>query len=161
MLTIYRSVDSVWLVTSSSSLLVCFIRICQIKILFLASSFTVQVVAYLLVCVILTKTRIQWIRPTGSSWLCHWLVFWSVKASQDGKFSRAAFQVCSFLIGTIYHGLVVECELVLISAWILQVFAFVRYPCNPVSTSVESMGTSHQLWFIQKPRIILLPLTDF
>ena len=63
--------------------MVCFIQNCQIKILFLALSFTAQVVAFLVpvlvVCVILKKPRCQWSRLTGFScqrlYHHHWLVF--------------------------------------------------------------------------------------
>ena len=137
----FRSVgDSVWLVTSSSSLLVCLIRNCQIKILFLASSFSVQVIAYLvLACVILTKARSQWCRPTAS-WLWHWLLFFR---SVKGIAGREVFTGCLLSLPHWYYLtwtllLVVECELrlILTSVEILQLFAFVRHSCNSVCLQV-------------------------
>ena len=60
------------------------------------------------------------------------------RCCRTGSFHRLPFTHWYHLLKTML--LVVEYELILIGVWILQLFVFVRYPCNPVSTSVESMG---------------------
>ena len=135
----FRSVDNVWLVTSSSSLIlgmVCFIQNRQIKILFLALSFTAQVVALLVpvlvVCVILKKPRCQWSRLTGFSSSCqrlyhHWLVFFYLSGHRRMVFTGCllSFPHRYYLSWTLLLVLlVVECELTVMIVWILQLFRF-------------------------------------
>ena len=111
MLTIFLPVNSVWIVTSSSSLLVYSIQNCQVKVLFLASSYTVHVV-----CLVSF-----WQKPEVTE------VYWPdlVFRLYFDISGRGVFTGCLLSLSQRYYLswtllLVVECQLILINVWILN-----------------------------------------
>ena len=154
--TIFLSVNSIWLVTSLSSLLVCSH---SNRVLFLTPSFTVQViVTSIIVVFVLVKFRSQLSRSTGSSWLCQWLVFGQSRHLRTGGSYRLpcnhSWRILSIVGSDTCYRRWFDSHKCSNSATNIHGHQLSLWSC--ASTSVESMETSHQRWshYLNKSRIV-------